>query len=436
MPTIDELYGPDETQVEEERDFLTYSGGEKDSFSVNNLTEDHNYNIIDEQMLRRFGMSEKTHDRQEVVDAWVNYNRKFNVGQSTTVLGETAYLYKADDESKVVANNSYRLFENMKGAFSEGSTTAEKLDAVGDYTRGLVLDPVNVIGLGVGKLISGGATKAAAKATQKGVEIATNSYLKKIGKEGVKRAGLSELEKEQIGLIRRKIMRKAMRGDVIDGVEEGAVDAALKKERRKFGALGWCIPYEYNQGDLNSCLMFLEKHLYSGALSWPTLQYIVAEAQYGGKITDDLDRILFNTYADAWIQPGALGGGFKYNPAQPLAPIPGNFEYRNPDFTDVSKYREYAQQFPDIDSPEIFGLHPNADLTFRKKEVIAMMATLTETQPKQGGGGGGKSREEIVNEKAVDMASKMPADFIVDEYEHQIKKLGGLGKLKRKKERN
>jgi len=235
MPTLEELYGPDETQVEEERDFLTYSGGEKDSFSVNDLTEDHNYNIIDEQMKRRFGMSEKTHDRQEVVDAWINYNRKFNVGQSTTVLGETAYLYKADDESKVVANNSYRLFENMKGAFSEGSTTAEKLDAVGDYTRGLVLDPVNVIGLGVGKLISGGATKAASKATQKGVEIATNSYLKKIGKEGVKRAGLSELEKEQIGLIRRKIMRKAMRGDAIAGVEEGAVDAALKKERRKFG---------------------------------------------------------------------------------------------------------------------------------------------------------------------------------------------------------
>jgi dynein heavy chain, axonemal len=202
---------------------------------------------------------------------------------------------------------------------------------------------------------------------------------------------------------------------------------SIVQERRKFGALGWCIPYEYNQGDLNSCLMFLEKHLYSGALSWPTLQYIVAEAQYGGKITDDLDRILFNTYADAWIQPNALSGGFKYNPSQPLAPIPNNFEYRNPDFTDVNKYREYAQQFPDIDSPEIFGLHPNADLTFRVKEVKAMMKTLTQTQPKQGGGGGGKSREEIVNEKAADLASKMPADFVVDEYEYQIKKLGGLG---------
>ena len=202
---------------------------------------------------------------------------------------------------------------------------------------------------------------------------------------------------------------------------------SIVQERRKFGALGWCIPYEYNAGDLNSCLMFLEKHLYSGALSWPTLQYIVAEAQYGGKITDDMDRILFKQYAENWIQPAALGGGFKYNPAQPLAPIPGNFEYTNPDFNEVSKYQVFAQSFPDIDSPEIFGLHPNADLTFRVKEVRAMMATLTETQPKQGGGGGGKSREEIVNEKAADLAGKMPDDFVVDEYEHQIKKLGGLG---------
>ena len=167
---------------------------------------------------------------------------------------------------------------------------------------------------------------------------------------------------------------------------------SIVQERRKFGALGWCIPYEYNAGDLNSCLMFLEKHLYSGALSWPTLQYIVAEAQYGGKITDDMDRILFKQYAENWIQPAALGGGFKYNPAQPLAPIPGNFEYTNPDFNEVSKYQVFAQSFPDIDSPEIFGLHPNADLTFRVKEVRAMMATLTETQPKQGGGGGGKNK--------------------------------------------
>ncbi|CAN0300093.1 unnamed protein product, partial [Scytosiphon promiscuus] len=71
---------------------------------------------------------------------------------------------------------------------------------------------------------------------------------------------------------------------------------SVVQERRKFGPLGWCIPYEYNNGDLTACILFLEKHLYNGPISWPTFQYMVSEVQYGGKITDDLDRRMFKTY--------------------------------------------------------------------------------------------------------------------------------------------
>ena len=41
------------------------------------------------------------------------------------------------------------------------------------------------------------------------------------------------------------------------------------QERRKFGPLGWGIPYEYNNGDLTACILFLEKHLYNGSISGP-----------------------------------------------------------------------------------------------------------------------------------------------------------------------
>jgi len=61
------------------------------------------------------------------------------------------------------------------------------------------------------------------------------------------------------------------------------------QERQKFGPLGWCIPYEYNNGDLQSHMLFLEKHLYNGEISWGTFQYMVSDVQYGGKITDSLD---------------------------------------------------------------------------------------------------------------------------------------------------
>ena len=33
----------------------------------------------------------------------------------------------------------------------------------------------------------------------------------------------------------------------------------------------------------------------------------------------------------------------------------------------MAKYNEYIATIPAVDSPEVFGLDPNADLTFRMK---------------------------------------------------------------------
>jgi len=199
------------------------------------------------------------------------------------------------------------------------------------------------------------------------------------------------------------------------------------QERRKFGSLGWGIPYEYNNGDLTACILFLEKHLYNGTISWPTLQYMIMEAQYGGKITDTLDRRLFKTYTQFWIKPDTITENFSFNPKAPIYKIQDNWVYRCENFENISQYHEYIKKFPEVDSPEIFGLHPNADLTFRVKEVTALFNTL-ETQPKGGGGGGGgKSREEIVNEKAEELLGRMPEKYVEEEFKSRIvNRLGGL----------
>ena len=91
------------------------------------------------------------------------------------------------------------------------------------------------------------------------------------------------------------------------------------------GPLGWSIPYEYNLGDIEASLLFLEKHLYAGAVSWSTVQYMISEIQYGGKITDDLDRRLFNTYAARWLCPVAMSETFKFNPERLIDPVPEGF---------------------------------------------------------------------------------------------------------------
>ena len=237
---------------------------------------------------------------------------------------------------------------------------------------------------------------------------------------------------------------------------------SVAQERRKFGPLGWAIPYEYATNDLAACLMFVEKHLYSSsggsggaggaatsgaagssslAISWPTVQYMVSEVQYGGKITDDLDRRLFNTYASSWVSPKVLEPAFAYNPPQPLARVPGDFRYNVPDVSDMESYRRFISSMPEVDTPEMFGLHPNADLTFRVKEATSFVTTMADTQPQGGGSGGGgassgggssgggnapKSLDDVVLEKAAELLGKMPEDYVEEEVKAKIRRLGGM----------
>ena len=107
--------------------------------------------------------------------------------------------------------------------------------------------------------------------------------------------------------------------------------------------------------------------------------------------------------------------------------MPNNFVYKVESAEAISQYHTYIKSFPEIDSPEIFGLHPNADLTFRVKEVNSLFNTLSETQPKGGGGGGdGKSAEDVVFEKAEEIAGRLPQEYQEDDYKAKIQKLGGL----------
>ena len=77
-------------------------------------------------------------------------------------------------------------------------------------------------------------------------------------------------------------------------------------ERRKFGPLGFCIPYEFNASDLEASLIFCENHMTNAfnnnlIISWRAVRYMVCDVQYGGRITDNLDREMFQTYGDLWL---------------------------------------------------------------------------------------------------------------------------------------
>merc|ERR1712232_1217763 len=113
----------------------------------------------------------------------------------------------------------------------------------------------------------------------------------------------------------------------------------------------------------------------------------VAEAQYGGRITDDLDRELFNCYAARWFNDDIFKSGFTFNTYS------AEYDYNVPDGLDLAFFRDHIDTIPPLDSPLIFGLHTNADLTYRLKEASEMLTTIIETQPKDSGGSSGKSTD-------------------------------------------
>ena len=206
---------------------------------------------------------------------------------------------------------------------------------------------------------------------------------------------------------------------------------SVVQERRKFGELGWCIPYEYNYSDLEASLAFIEKYLNqlqaaSGLtnstqnynISFPVIIYMICQIQYGGRITDNLDRELFNAYGEIYfretlLQPDAVltkAGDTKYI-------VPSAIEHKN--------FLDYIERLTGVDNPELFGLNANADITFRFKETKEMIATIMETRPKESGNESGKTREEIVKDRAKTYLTQINFDYPEEETLAAIQKLGG-----------
>lgn len=68
----------------------------------------------------------------------------------------------------------------------------------------------------------------------------------------------------------------------------------------------------------------------------------------------------------------------------------------------------YVASLPLDEDPEVFGLHPNANIAFEMKTVNYFMDTVLVMQPRASGGKAAKSPEEIVTDMAIEFGKQLP----------------------------
>ncbi|XP_055958183.1 dynein axonemal heavy chain 3 [Patella vulgata] len=186
---------------------------------------------------------------------------------------------------------------------------------------------------------------------------------------------------------------------------------ALVQERRKFGALGWNIPYEFNESDLRISVRQLEMFIndYEEA-PLEALKYLTGECNYGGRVTDDYDRRLIMSILDIFYCENIIDDDtYKFSSSGSyFAPVKGTYQ----------QYLDYIRQLPLIPHPEVFGLHENADISKDQQETQQMFDGILLTLPRQMSGGG-KSSQAIIEDLASDILTKIPPDFNLEEVQNK-----------------
>ena len=150
---------------------------------------------------------------------------------------------------------------------------------------------------------------------------------------------------------------------------------SLIQERCRFGALGWNIPYHFSEADLLGSVQLLQSEVSSSTeLPWKALLCMTGEIMYGGRLTDEWDRTCLLLILERSFNSSLL--------KQPCR-LAKHGTYMVPAGSHKEEFMAYIDSLPTSETPEIFGLHNNADIMFRQLQSDDTHMWLQDLYPSQ-----------------------------------------------------
>jgi len=102
-------------------------------------------------------------------------------------------------------------------------------------------------------------------------------------------------------------------------------------------------------------------------IPYKVLNYVGAEVNYGGRVTDDKDSRLIRTILENFMNDKYMTTGHEYSKSGIYKVIePGEKE----------DYIEYIKTFPLNPEPEAFGLHENAEITTNQNNTATLLLNV------------------------------------------------------------
>ena len=143
---------------------------------------------------------------------------------------------------------------------------------------------------------------------------------------------------------------------------------ALLCVRRKFGALGYNMPYDFSVSDLQASALTLQDMHSSNELRMEGVTYMLAEVIYGGHVSDNKDRRFVLTEVNEVL---AAREGVAFNVGGDKYMMPSDASGMLDSLEMTLKF--VRENWPQEDDAAIFGLHAHADLVVQQRAATQLL---------------------------------------------------------------